>query len=521
MAEQREHVITVLDPTVWDVLWDQLTTNGLGDNFIPHRSVGVVNDRPFNDYSAHFSLTDPEALEIATDPRVHTVELCAALQDDVHKRHSGSRVGDYNRDPALTTSQMKNWGLIRCITTVEPFGQNKSLQQACGYNLDGSDVDIIVVDTGIEANHPEFAVNADGTGGSRVIDFNWASLGVPGIATGLAIGGYLGDSDGHGSNCASIAAGNTQGWAPKAAVYSIRIFNGSDITTGAPLGAINADYVFDLVRAFHLQKIASGNKRPTICTNSWGYSSTYTGMVSTTWRNTSYANTVKDVTYGQVNDDHPYSINYVNAGVNNCINAGVILLVAAGNNSHKIDVPGGVDYDNYYVYQPVAGGPSENVYYHRGSSPMGTDAIIVGAHGYLPSAQVIEGKASFSCSGPRVDIYAPGVLITGAYANQPYATQAAPDPRNPNFYINKISGTSQATPQVAGYLACIAQARPNVTPSQAKAFVLDYSIKGVLNEVTWNYPIGTTYGNYYSLQGGDNRLLYQPFNSAARGGASS
>ena len=33
---------------------------------------------------------------------------------------------------------------------------------------------------------------------------------------------WVGDSDGHGTNCASIAAGNTCGWAPGAAIYSLR-----------------------------------------------------------------------------------------------------------------------------------------------------------------------------------------------------------------------------------------------------------------------------------------------------------
>jgi hypothetical protein len=63
----REYIITVKDPAVWDTgLWDELTVNGLGDNFIPKREIEVLNERPFNDFSAHFNLTDEEAAEDRT-----------------------------------------------------------------------------------------------------------------------------------------------------------------------------------------------------------------------------------------------------------------------------------------------------------------------------------------------------------------------------------------------------------------------------------------------------------------------
>jgi len=83
----REYIITVKDPSSWDTgLWNELTVNGLGDNFIPSRSVQVVNDRPFNDHSAHFNLTDAEADLIRKDPRIDHVELQADLRPNVKKK---------------------------------------------------------------------------------------------------------------------------------------------------------------------------------------------------------------------------------------------------------------------------------------------------------------------------------------------------------------------------------------------------------------------------------------------------
>ena len=307
----REYIITVKDPSSWDTgLWNELTVNGLGDNFIPSRSVQVVNDRPFNDHSAHFNLTDAEADLIRKDPRIDHVELQADLRPNVKKKFNVFRHGVYDKSNTIS-ALMKNWGLIRSSSSVDPFNGAASLETDFNsHDMEGAGVDIIMVDSGVEPGHPELQVNSDGTGGSRVIDFNWASLGVTGCPTSSAIGGYLGDGDGHGTNCASIAAGNTCGWASKANIYSIRIFGGTGIKTGATLGAINSDIAFDLVRAFHLKKIQDGITRPTVCSNSWGYYASYSGMQYTVWRGQQYNITQADPTYGQVYYYHPYHYYY-------------------------------------------------------------------------------------------------------------------------------------------------------------------------------------------------------------------
>jgi len=505
-----EYIVTVADPQVWDTLWDELTSNGLGDNFIPDHAVTVINERPFNDFSAHFDLTNEEAQNLRLDPRIQSVELQADQQPGIIKRFNGQRLGNYDRNPYSTTSTMKNWGLLRCSNQADPFGTASTLQTNFNYNLDGSGVDIILIDTGVEAGHPEFAVNADGTGASRVVDFDWYSLGVPGVPSGPTIGGYIGDSDGHGSNCASIAAGNTCGWAPGAAIYSIRIFGGTSIKTGATLGVINSDFAFDLVRAFHLKKIAEGNTRPTVCSNSWGYYAYYSGMQTTNFRGTVYTTSSRNANYGQVASIHGARTIYVDTAVENCANAGVILIGAAGNYSHKIDVPGGIDYNNYWS------NGWGNTYYHRGSSPTATPSMInVGATDSVLSNPAVERKAYFSETGPRVDVYAPGTMIMGAYANKSYQTYAVADLRKSGYYLNKISGTSQATPQVAGYVACLLQLRPTSNVGDIKNFISTHSNKNKLAEGVESWT------NQYTLHGGANSYLYTPFTNPSRGSITS
>jgi subtilisin family serine protease len=504
----KEYVVTVHDPNVWDTgLWHELTTNGLGDNFVPTRNVDVVNERPFNEYCAHFLLSDSEANQLRQDPRILDVELSAEQNPNVSKGfHAQRPPRDYNKSNT-TTSAMKNWGLVRCNTPTNNFANTSNVLEPFYYNLDGTGVDVVVVDSGVEAGHPEFAVNDDGTGGTRVVDFDWASLGVSGTPSSASIGGYLGDSDGHGTNCASIAVGNTCGWASGAAIYSIRIFAGPSIQTGAYLNAINSDIAFDLVRAFHLQKIANGNTRPTICTNSWGWRGPYSSMVSTTWRGTNYFSFAPNSTYGQVFQVFPATYSYITASVQSCAAAGVILVGAAGNYRHKIDVPGGIDYDNFW--RDSSGTIN---YYHRGSSPTSAPAMIcVGA-----IDSISEQKVYFSETGPRIDVFAPGNLIMGAYANRSYVTAAVRDPRNSAYYLNKVSGTSQACPQVTGVLACVLQARPRMTPAEAKSFIASTSQKNALAN-----PTTGGYSNFNSLQGAANRYLYMPFNSATRGSMTS
>ena len=497
----QEYIVMVNDPASWDTLHDEIINSG-GGAYVPSRAVQCLNERPFNDYLAHYQLTDAEATLLKSDPRVASVELQADLRPGVEKGFNGTRPTYTYDKSSITGATMKNWGLVRCTTPSNPMSAATQLSKSFTYNLDGTGVDIIVVDTGVEPYHPEFARNTDGTGGSRVVDFDWHSLGVPGVPTGASIGGYLGDGDGHGSNCASIAAGNTCGWAPGAAIYSIRIFTGTGISSEAYLGAISSDLCFDLVRAFHLAKIAAGNKRPTICTNSWGYRSSYPALSSVHYRGTQYniSSYTQGSAYGLINSVHPYSqINYLNQSADNCAAAGVILVGAAGNYWHKIDVAGGADYDNYYTDTG-----NFSTYYQRGSSPTCANSFItVGA---VDNNTGNERKVYFSETGPRVDIYAPGVMIMGAYANKSYVTPAVPDPRNTTYYLNKISGTSQATPQVTGYLACILQTRPTLTINEAKSFLTTYSTKGNLT-VTGS----EAYNNTTSLQGGNNRILQMPF----------
>ena len=85
------------------------------------------------------------------------------------------------------------------------------------------------------------------------------------------------------------------------------------------------------------------------------------------------------------------------------------------------------------------------------------------------------------------------------------------DPRNATYRLSKLSGTSQATPQVAGVLACLAQIRPWMDQSYARLWLTGNSLGGILDQ---NTAGGTGYTNFYYLQGGANTVLNTPFNTS-------
>lgn len=508
----HRYYVVVKDPAFKDEIYEELVTRG-GNEFVPDREVECVDDHPHSTYNGEFLLSEEEAEALQQDPRIWEVHRDPRDFGAVLKPFN-IVTGKFSKDTSGVSADELNWGLARCIATSEPFGAESTLTNF-SYTLDGSGVDIVFLDSGILKYHPEFAVNKDGTGGSRVVDIDWATYGIMSGNPGTS---WVGDSDGHGTNVASIAAGVTNGWAKGAKIYAINIIDSvvNSNTYTDPLSALQT------VRAFHNAKPTDkyGWKRPTICNNSWGYAQPYSNMTATVYQGTTYPAVSPNPIYGQVpsqgdvlaNATHGVRFTAIDAEILACQNAGVIFTGAAGNDSMKIDVPTGTDYNNYWIDS------SRNKhYYHRGSTPgSATDVICVGSMSHA----IPEHKIGSSATGPRVNVVAPGNYIMGAYVNSSYIFSAVADPRSSvstssqtTFYLNKISGTSQATPQVTGVVACLLQARPYYTQLLVNQWVTQTTTKSILNETYYGPTTSTIYLNYASLQGGTNAILYQPFNN--------
>jgi subtilisin family serine protease len=199
----------------------------------------------------------------------------------------------------------------------------------------------------------------------------------------------------------------------------------------------------------------------------------------------------------------PVRLASVDADVQDCIDAGVHICIAAGNNSFKIANSSDPDYNNIIFY----GGGSNN-YYHRGSSPFDDEALIVGCTDSTPQDATTERKTSFSSTGPGVNIFAAGENIVSAcstvtrFGNTQYFG-------NSSFKQTNISGTSMASPQVCGVGALYLQADPSLTPAQLKS-KLENDALSVLKDESNN----SNYGDTTDICGGNNRMLFNRYNNA-------
>ena len=507
----EEYVVTFKSGFDINQFYDEMETKG-GTDTIPDREVICSERRPIS-RNTEYILTSDEAEILKTDDRIVDV-VPKSILDQAQIRPTWTQTSTDWDKSSTAASTNRNWGLYRCIngSQISNWGSDNTSDASATITTtsSGKNVDFLLVDGHINPDHPEFAVNEDGTGGSRVQQFNWLSL--TNQITGGANGTYTyrtgtdlnNSSDNHGMHVAGTVAGNTQGWARDANIYYLSPYDGQ----------IASSRLFEYVRAWHNQKSINpltGRRNPTICNNSW--SSTYTltrsNVTLIMYRGVSDPSPFSDAnlrSYGIRNFNatqiivKEYSASNV-ADIEDCVDDGIIFVGAAANDSEKIDVQGGTDYDNYVFTGGVA------YYYHRGSwnssaakSGVGGQrlSICVGALSALSN----ESKATFSNCGPRVDLYSPGSNIISALHPAGGGVTLVDDSRNSSYKLGKYNGTSMASPQVCGVIACLLEQYPNMNQSD---------VENYLNQHVKQNQMTTTSGGYTDdtdLQGSPNSYLF-------------
>ena len=521
-----EYIVTLKNFEDLESFYDDMETPG-GTVYIPNRAVGLANRRPIS-RNTHYFLSESEAEQLRGDSRVLAVEQLPSARG-IFPKPTWTQIANYEKSETIDSND-KNWALYRCTEGAQTEGWATNgnatvLNRTVNATSSGRNVDVIIVDSHLKFDHPEFAVNPDGTGGSRAIQFNWWQYSAN---IGLATTGsysYSSVADSHGTHVAGTAAGNTQGWARDANIYNIEFLTA--YISGLP-GSTDFDlYVFDYIREFHRNKPinpVTGRKNPTVVNNSWGYN--YGGDYYLTG-NTS-VNYIASITYRggtttlsgsdnnrktQAQDNGvpvvgtdgggrniipsafapPARVASVDADVATAISEGIIVIGAAGNEYWRSCVEGSIDFNNAAEAYLTAYGGSKSVNHSQGMTPGAANiAICVGAI----STFLGEYKTQFSNYGSRVDIYAPGDNIISAVNNSTgfsgYPTPVV-DPRNSSYYIQTIDGTSMASPQVTGCLACLAETWPSLTQAEARQYLETF---GKYNQIT---STGGGAGDYYSL----------------------
>ena len=247
---EREYTVIVYNREDLPVLEAELTAS-TGDGPIPARRVDIANSRPGSKIQTHFALTDDEAEALRADPRVRAVEIPPDQRDDIQIGLHSTQDADFRRQTG-TNNGWVNWGLRRCVEQSNIYGNSSTPPTSeYPYAIDGTGVDIVIQDSGIEVGHPEWE-DANGTTRLQLIDWYTAS----GLS-GTQNANHYRDWDGHGTHCAGIAAGKTYGWAKGAHIYSQKL-SGLELDGSTGISITDA---FDTIRLWHAAKT---NGRPTV-----------------------------------------------------------------------------------------------------------------------------------------------------------------------------------------------------------------------------------------------------------------
>lgn len=513
----RDYIVALKKGVDYDAFWNEIENLSSNDGFVPSRRVEISNNRPGFERICQYYLTDEEAELLKNDPRIAGVDIPIEHRDDVIVSPVSTETQDFTK-PTTTTStgNVVNYGLIRHSNPTNVYGTGTTTGNVYNYVIDGTGVDVVISDSGIQSDHPEFQYVGNAT--SRVQQINWATY-VPALSS---MGNAYQDPDGHGTHVAGIAAGKTYGWAKGSQIYSI-------VATGA-----NSASVADLFEAVKLWHQAKTNNRPSVLNMSWSVVYPYTSFGSTptiatnnilanissvTYQGVAHAGNSSVTNYGvllnaantvcllSVTNGFPYWSSAYNTALEECIDAGVVVCRAAGNNSYKIDIPGGTDYNNYLTYTGIG-----NIYYHRGPSPTVSNAICVGSLNSTSYSASQDQRIYYSCAGPGVDVYACGNLILSATTSNSsapsYASSAA-------YFLNSSyrqlndTGTSMSSPQIAGISALYLQTNPgNIFSANNSSNVQSWIVK---NSTSTMYSSGnsTSYLDSTSTLGGNAIVAYQ------------
>jgi len=180
------------------------------------------------------------------------------------------------------SNQMLSHSLLYCQNYKLNYIQNNSTQQMTLSTIDCSNVDVLVIDSGIDGNHPDLT---DDNGNKLLVEFEWGKLevevpanlftqnatGVVKLTQNRIPANYYtkGDPGGHGTACASLIVGKRCGFARNAKLYSLKgIGSGDSYLPGGAETALKLALAFIKAKKQNLYGLNSS--RPTIVSNSWG-----------------------------------------------------------------------------------------------------------------------------------------------------------------------------------------------------------------------------------------------------------
>ncbi|MFI7155025.1 MULTISPECIES: S8 family peptidase [Micromonospora] len=204
----------------------------------------------------------------------------------------------------------------------------------------------------------------------------------------------------------------------------------------------------------------------------WGTNTVDTNNTDCNGHGTHVAGTVGGTTYGVAKGVRLVAVKVLNcsgsgttagviSGVNwvtsNAVKPAVANMSLGGGASTTLDNAVANSINSGITYALAAGNSSANA---CNSSPARVAAAIT-----VGATTSTDARASYSNYGSCVDIFAPGSSITSAWRTSDTAT-------------NSISGTSMASPHVAGAAALVLSANTSYTPAQVASYLTSNATTG-------------------------------------------
>ena len=571
----QEFTVCVKNESDWTEIHNYIINENEIDN-IPNRKISCTSDMNFSPKRAVYSMSVNEANILRNHSKVEWVEQSSMYNpvvleqrkyDEEFDRHTNIdrfKINCRNLRPDRlfgsnpgSTLDFTQWGVYRHQSTTNNFGTSTTVNADSQYSLTGKNVDIVIMDTGVRWDHPEFlksGVSSFSTkADTRVRDIlihgaeeygiNWTAQGLTAPGSGslsnYTVANVLESStfggSWHGSHVAGTAAGNQFSVAFEANIWTIACVDRSDVGWSEPSDG------FDYIKVWHKNKPINpetGLRNPTVVNCSWGHRQFFRHDLSynVTFRGSSYTNTQVDadptnvpavyylkangIYYREFTTKRTTGQTEADELVNDSDCQNVVLVCAMGNSEGKNEVKNGTDYDNEFTSGTFYYGSLPNgydPYYTRSGTPAITRegeedaAIKVGSLDSNRQSGSQERNSGFSNKGPNLDIWAAGTMVLSPL-NSGYS-----DPRNSSYYNQYLNGTSMATPNVSGVIALHLESTPTATRKNVREWLLSegsrtLSSSDYYDPYTSNGANDTNYwGDEQSLKSSPRRILYNPY----------
>ena len=185
----QEFTVCVKNDSDWTEIHNYIINETNLDN-IPNRRISCTSDMKFSPRRAVYSMSVNEANILKNHSKVEWVEQSSMYNYVVllQRKYDEEfdKIADINRfkidcrnirankataiDPG-STLDFTQWGIHRHQSTANNFGSDLIISDDSQYSLTGKNVDIVIMDTGVRWDHPDFLKSGVSSFSTRV---SWA-----------------------------------------------------------------------------------------------------------------------------------------------------------------------------------------------------------------------------------------------------------------------------------------------------------------------------------------------------------